>query len=209
VALGSCSTPLGGSSPERVRNLALAASRIEGTVLLPGEPFSFNETVGERTAEAGYGYAPTLLYGERVPLLGGGICQLAGTLYNAVLLSDLDVLERHRHSTPVDYTPLGQDATISWGAQDVVFRNTLENPIRIEAGVEGNQVIVRVFGREPLEYDVALETEEWEVEPTEEGTEPGFEVTLYRVRSREGRVVERQYLHRDYYPPFITIGDEE
>jgi vancomycin resistance protein YoaR len=210
VPLGSCSTPLGESSPERVRNITLAAGRIDGTIVPPGRRFSFNETVGPRTVEAGYGYAPTLLYGEKVSLLGGGICQLSGTLYNAVLLSDLRVRERHRHSTAVDYIPLGQDATVSWGMKDLVFENALSKPVLIQAAVEGTKVVVQVSGTEPLEFEVALETDVWEVpSPADENGEPGIEVTLYRVRSREGSVIEREYLHRDYFPPHIMMEREE
>jgi vancomycin resistance protein YoaR len=193
-----------------VENIGLAAERIDGTVVPPGGIFSFNETVGPRTVEAGYGYAPTLLYGERVPMLGGGICQLAGTLYNAALLADLDTTERHRHSTPVDYIPLGQDATVSWGSKDFAFRNPVGMPVLIRARVAGEKVVVEVFGGEEAGYDVSLETDGWEVpSPYGEDGEPGIEVTLYRVRSREGSVVEREYLHRDYYPPRIVTGEEE
>jgi len=211
VPLGSSSTPLVDASPERVRNIEQAASRIDGRILLSGERFSFNQTVGERTAEAGYAYAPMLLYGRREQELGGGICQLATAVYNAALLSDLRLIERHRHSSPVPYVPLGQDATVSWGTKDLVFENPLGQPIMMRAGVQDGNVVVRILGTGAPEMDIHLETEVWEIpSPFEEAAStPGIEATLYRVRSREGVVVERQYLHRDVYPPQITVPIEE
>jgi vancomycin resistance protein YoaR len=211
VPLGSCSTPLGDSSPERIHNLDLAASRIDGTLLQPGERFSFNEAVGMRTAQRGYAHAPILLYGRRKTQVGGGICQLAGTLYNAALLSDLRVRERHRHTSPVNYLPLGQDATISWGSKDLVFENSLGQPVLITVGIEDEGLLVRFFGRERLDCEVHLETDLWEVPSPfdREDSEPGIEVTLYRVKSRDGSVFEREYLHRDLFPPHLIIEEED
>lgn len=211
IPLGSASTPLGDSSAERTGNIALAASRIDGTILLPGDRFSFNEVVGRRTAEAGYLAAPTLVYGSREAVVGGGICQLATTVYNAALLSDLKMLERHRHATTVPYCPPGQDATVSWGSKDLAFQNSLAQPVRIQAGVEDGMVMVRFFGEQSLPDEIHLETEEWEI-PSPFDAHPssgGMEVTLYRVRSRDGEVVERQYLHRDVYPPRIVLRTQE
>lgn len=211
VPLGSCSTPLGDSSPERIHNLDLALSQIDGLILQPGEGFSFNQVVGERTAERDYARAPILLYGRRKTQLGGGICQLAGTLYNAALLSDLRVRERHRHTSPVNYLPLGQDATISWGSKDLVFENSLAQPILITVVIEDESLLVRFFGRERLGCEVHLETDIWEVPSPFDGedSEPGIEVTLYRVKSRDGSVFEREYLHRDLFPPHLVIEEED
>lgn len=114
-------------------NIGIAANCIDGTILLPGEKFSFNEVVGPRTAQKGYRIAHVYVDGQIKDGIGGGICQVSTTLYNAVLKANLEVTERHNHMFTVSYVPLGHDAAVSYGYADLVFTNTTSYPLRINA----------------------------------------------------------------------------
>jgi len=113
-------------------NIALAANKIDKTILYPGDVFSYNQIVGQRTSSKGYKTAHVYVNGKIVDGIGGGICQVSTTLYNAVLNIGLEVIERHYHQFTVDYANLGQDAAISYGYQDFKFKNTTSHPIKIE-----------------------------------------------------------------------------
>lgn len=124
----------------RGSNIGLAAESIDGTILLPGEEFSFNEIVGPRTAEKGYKIAHIYVEGEIRDGTGGGVCQVSTTLYNAVLRANLEVTERHNHMFTVGYVPLGTDAAVSYGYADLKFKNTTGYPLIIKAVVNNNAV---------------------------------------------------------------------
>ncbi len=132
----------------RSLNLKLASKAIDGKVLKPGEVFSFNHTVGPRTSEAGYQEAMIIEGNTFVPGLGGGVCQVSSTLYNAVQLASpsLRVMERTRHSLPVTYVPLGQDATVAYPTLDFKFRNDTDSFILIRSLVDGNTLSFRIYG---------------------------------------------------------------
>ena len=122
------------NNANRTTNLRLASNAINGTVVMPGETFSFNKTVGQRTYSKGYKDAPVFTGPNAKNIengIGGGICQVASTLFNTVLYSDLQIVERHQHSQRVSYVPLGRDAAISWGSQDFKFKNTSPYPVKI------------------------------------------------------------------------------
>ena len=135
VVLGTYSTTLIGSLPARTQNIRLAASSIDGTVLEPAQVLSFNRRVGERTIARGYQAAPVILHESRDIQVGGGVCQVASTLFDAALLAGLRTTERHRHSYPIDYIPLAQDATVVWGAKDLKILNCLDQRVRFRADV--------------------------------------------------------------------------
>ncbi|SHG39990.1 Copper amine oxidase N-terminal domain-containing protein [Thermosyntropha lipolytica DSM 11003] len=139
--IGGYYTTLLNSSPNRTHNIKLACSKINGYTLYPGQIFSFNQTVGERTAKKGFKEAPVFAGKKVVPGIGGGICQVASTLYNTVLACNLKVVERHPHSMKVAYVPERRDATVSFGIQDFKFRNTLNRPLKIWAQVVDKYVI--------------------------------------------------------------------
>ena len=126
----------------RAVNIALAASRINGMVLKPGQKFSFSDTIGPRTSENGYVIAPTFVNKEVVPGRGGGICQVSSTMYAAMLQGGIKATERHAHSLPVSYIPEGMDATISAGKKDLTFTNDFTYPIVINAVVDNGTVTV-------------------------------------------------------------------
>ncbi|HEY8910190.1 MAG TPA: cell wall-binding repeat-containing protein [Desulfosporosinus sp.] len=140
------STHLDSSQVNRTENVRLAAKALNEKLLAPGERFSFNESVGERTVEAGYKEAMVIVGNAYEPGLGGGICQVSSTLYNAVSLAHLEILERHPHSLPVVYVPTGQDATVSFGILDFKFRNSTAY-LLIRSFLEGNTLTFRLYNK--------------------------------------------------------------
>ena len=153
-----CENPSGNTSG-RNTNLRLSCEAINGFVLKAGEDFSFNQVVGRLTAEKGYQKAPGYRGGEETDILGTGVSQTASALYYCALMSDFEILERHNNGYAVDYIGLGLDASVSWGSQDLRFRNNTHSPIRIVATAEGGNVTVRIFGIDEKDYDVKLSTE--------------------------------------------------
>ena len=143
--------------PPRTNNLILACQAINNYVIKPGESFSFNEVLGQRTEEKGYQEAGAYADGEMVEQLGGGICQVASTLYYCALHADLYIIERQEHMFVADYLPLGMDATVNWGTMDFRFRNTTDHPIRIEANAEDSYVTVTLRGTDDKNYYVEME----------------------------------------------------
>lgn len=131
----------------RAENIRLGAAAINGTLVPPGAIFSFNETVGPRTADRGYQPAPEIVDGDLVPGIGGGICQVSSTLHVAFLQTGLERIEAHNHSIPVGYLPLGWDAAVAWEILDLRFRNNTDGHILIQAEVaEPGRLRVRLFG---------------------------------------------------------------
>lgn len=148
------------ANANRTTNLKLACEAIDGTVLEPGEVFTFNGIVGERTAERGY--KEGIVYadgGASEAEVGGGICQVASTIYMCVLLADLEVTEREPHMYTVTYVDMGMDATIYWGSRDFKFRNTNSTPIMISASVSGGKVHISLTGIMEHDYTVKMSYE--------------------------------------------------
>jgi vancomycin resistance protein YoaR len=203
VVLGSFTTTLLGSRPERTANIRLAAAALDGVVIAPGEVLSFNALVGPRTLERGYQPAPVILHETRQVQSGGGICQVASTVFAAGLLSGLSAAERWRHSSPVDYIASGEDATIAWGAKDMKLRNDLDQRVRVSVRVLGATLSARFEGENgtPLTWELETVERELPADPGIENAQPGREIELYRVR-RDARGPEaRELVHRDVYPP--------
>ncbi|MBK5211992.1 MAG: VanW family protein [Coriobacteriia bacterium] len=148
-----------GNKP-RVANIQLLARSIAGTLLAPGKTFSFNGTIGERTAEKGYKEAGAIVNGEVVPQLGGGICQVNTTLFNAVLLSGLPITQRRNHSYYISEYPVGRDATVSWGGPDLKFVNNLDTWVFISSAYTNSSVTISIYGTD-LGYSVNLSTSDW------------------------------------------------
>lgn len=129
----------------RTENIRLAAKALDGKLLAPGERFSFNKSVGERVAEAGYKEALIIEGNTFTPGLGGGVCQVSSTLYNVVLLAELEINERHRHSLPVNYVPPGRDATVSFPILDFKFTNSTDAYLQIRSFVDGNTLTFQLY----------------------------------------------------------------
>ncbi|MDD7650978.1 MAG: VanW family protein, partial [Firmicutes bacterium] len=143
----------------RTNNLILACEAIDGYILKPGATFSFNEVVGERTEAKGYREATVFAGMESKPEVGGGVCQVASTLYVCTLYADLEVVERAVHTFEVSYVPLGLDATVYWGSLDYKFRNNTDYPIRIDASVHDGVVDISFVGTETKDYYIEMRTE--------------------------------------------------
>lgn len=134
--IGSYETRFDSSNINRTINIKLSAKAIDKLILMPGEIFSFNKVVGERTVERGYKSAPIIVKGEYSEGIGGGICQLSSTLYNSVNEAGLEIISRYSHSKQVTYVPPGQDATVSWGGPDFQFKNSLSKPILLRIKID-------------------------------------------------------------------------
>ena len=139
--------PIGTYSPNipRAVNVALAASRINGVVVAPGESFSYTRTILPRTTANGYVEAPVIVNKKYVPGIGGGICQVSSTLYAAMLAAGLPATERHPHSLKVGYIPEGMDATVSGTTIDLRFTNIFEEPIQIQAVADQGTLTVSIY----------------------------------------------------------------
>lgn len=147
--LGASTTYYPNSNDNRISNLNLAASKINGLILYPGEEFSYNATLGQRTEEAGFLPAGAYENGEVVEEVGGGICQVSSTLYSAMLYGyNLTTVERYPHYFPVDYLEKGYDATVSWPKPDFKFRNDRDFPIKIVATCNNDErsLTVQILG---------------------------------------------------------------
>jgi vancomycin resistance protein YoaR len=159
--LSSFTTNFSTSSANRIENIKLATKSINGLLLMPGDTFSFNDVVGQRTAARGYKEAGVIINNKLDSGIGGGICQVSSTLYNAVIRANINSTERRHHSLPSSYVGLGMDATVSYGSIDYKFKNTLQTPIYIEGFLNGKTVSFNVYSDSSLAgrtYDLASET---------------------------------------------------
>lgn len=207
----------------RSANVKLSAQKIAGKLLYPGQVFSYNETVGPREKSQGFKEAMELINGEFVPGVGGGVCQVSSTLYNAVLLAGLAIVERTNHSKPLAYVPLGRDATVVYNVLDFKFVNSSQAPLMIMAETSGNKLCVGIFGQRVLEKNIdIITTEQHIVQPAivkktdvglapgehkvEKTGKPGYEVTVLRViRNNLGQELSCEVVSHDKYAPDNTI----
>lgn len=196
--LASFSTNYVTSNTDRTTNLRLAANKIDGTVVMPGEIFSYNKVVGKRTIAAGYKNAAIYQDGGVTDGLGGGICQISTTLYNAVIKAGMLIEERRNHMFVPSYADAGKDATVVWGSTDFKFQNRRDYPIKLEASVSGGVANVRVYGLKTDEeydrYNLSIESK------TIKNTSSSLVVESYRAyRDENGRIVKTDKLYTDTY----------
>lgn len=150
--IGHYVTYFNSHNKERSHNISLAAKAINNQVILPGEIFSFNQTVGKRTKDKGYMPAPIIVKGEISEGIGGGICQVSSTLFNAVDRSGLQILQRYSHSRRVPYVPPGRDATVSWYGPDFSFKNKYNQPILIQAKAQFGMMMILLFSSDEIDF---------------------------------------------------------
>ena len=220
--IGEFTTHYGGTGKSRGRNIVLAAGKINGTILKPGDIFSYNKIVGPRVESAGFETAPVIIHGELVPGVGGGICQVSSTLYNAVLLSDLKIINRSHHAFPVHYLPAGRDATVVDGAIDLKFQNNTPAPIYIAASSRHGRLRFRLFGKWNRGREVSIQLEDHTLQPVylEKRNDPnmptgrthikdkghkGHRLKVYRVVKQNGIVIRHELISHDRYKPFPRI----
>ncbi len=162
--LGSCTCTASGSS-NRLSNIRRAAASVNGTILNPGEEFSYNGVVGSRTTAAGYLPAPAYSGGKTVQEVGGGICQVSSSIYYAALKANMKISERHPHMYAVGYLPDGTDATVYYGSLDFKFINDTKYPIRINAALNGSTLNVNIYGTKTNNNYVQIETKQTAYDP--------------------------------------------
>ena len=211
------------SDVDRSTNLRLASEKINGTVLKPGETFSYNKTVGARTIAAGYKNAKVYESGKVVDGIGGGICQVSSTLYNAALLANLEIVERRNHQFVTSYVGAGRDATVVYGQTDFKFKNTRKYPIRIVVTTNAGILKISIFGiKEENEYtfkfntktvsSIPYTTQYIEDSSLAAGTEKveqkganGLITETYITKMLDGKVVSTELLSRDTYSAMTRI----
>lgn len=207
------------SSSDRANNIVLATGAINGTVLMPGDVFSFNGIVGKRTADRGYKSAPVIIDDKIDSDFGGGICQVSSTLYNAELRANVKATERVHHTIPSSYVNLGEDATVDYGNIDYKFKNTLPYPMYIEGYTSGGSVYFNVYSNSSLQgktYDISndvyatvqagtkyIDDPTMPVGQTEVVQKPytGYKVKVYKKTIENGNVVSQELVSDDYYRP--------
>ena len=219
TVLGEYTTYYGGDE-NRSANIYKGSAAISGALLAPGETFSFNDTTGLRTYEAGYLSAPVFINGELVPDAGGGICQVSTTMFNAVLLAGLDVVQRTPHFAPVGYTEIGRDATVADNSIDFIWVNSAKSPVYVMATAGGGAINVKILGNsDDRPAGVAITTEPAKVLPhekkeivvndqkedvVEEKGHDGYSVVVHRrVSWSDGRALTDTFY--SVYDPVTTI----
>ncbi|WP_261178638.1 VanW family protein [Anaerobacillus sp. CMMVII] len=136
----------------RVQNIKLASEAINNHVVFPGEVFSFNQVVGQRTFEKGYLPAPVIIKGRVYRDFGGGICQVSSTLFNAVDRAGVQIVQRYSHSKRVPYVPPGRDAQVSWYGADFSFKNIHNQPLLIRAKVYGGSLLITIHSSDVINF---------------------------------------------------------
>ncbi len=207
----------------RSHNIELAAKTINGTILMPGEIFSYNGILGNTNKEKGYKVGTAYVGGKVVESYGGGICQVSSTLYNSVLYANLEIVERHNHSYVVNYVPAGRDATVAYGGKNFRFKNTRNYPIKIVANAKNGVVSISIKGiKEETEYEVVLTSTVLSTTPRTvvyennsslaEGTEKviqkgydGKKSIAYKILKLNGATISKTVLSKDTYKPMAKI----
>lgn len=214
--LGTFSSSFVTSSEARASNVRLTAQRVNGKVLMPGEVFSYDKTVGSRTVANGYREAGVYIGNKTETGIGGGICQTSSTLYSAALYANLEIVSRTSHSLPVSYVPAGQDATIAEGYIDLKIKNNTEYPVKFVAEVSGRKLTCKIMGVKDPQISVELvHTRTADYEPQTERTEnpeipkgykhiinkgaPGYAVASQRIVKQAGKVIKTEKLTRSVY----------
>ena len=214
--MGSFSSSFATSSAARASNVQLTAQRVNGKILMPGETFSYDKTVGSRTVANGYREAGVYIGNKTETGIGGGICQTSSTLYSAALYANLEIVSRTSHSLPVSYVPAGQDATIAEGYIDLLIKNNTDYPVKFVAEVQNRRLTCKILGVKDPDITVELvHTRTADYQPTTERTEnpeipkgykhitskgaPGYAVASQRIVKQAGKVIKTEKLTRSVY----------
>lgn len=221
--LATFTTRYDASDVNRTTNLIIACQKINGKIVLAGDTFSYNKALGPRTAAAGYRNGKIYVGGEVVDGIGGGICQISSTLYNTVLMSNLEIVERRNHQFVTSYLPAGRDATVVYGMTDFKFKNTRKYPVRIVASAKNGVATVSMYGiKEENEYtfsfstktiaSIPLTTKYEENATLPVGTEQikqkghnGLKTETYMTKMLNGKAVSTVLLSRDTYDAMARI----
>ena len=218
--ISTFTTDMGTSSSNRIHNVQLMANYIDGTVIEPGDTFSFNDRVGPRTVERGFREGQMIIGSLLLPAIGGGVCQTATTLFNNAFELGLPIVERHNHSFYISHYPMGRDATVSWGGPDFVFKNDLKTGILIKTRYTSTTLTFSFYGTDPGRRVVAStgERTNWRAPQTTYALDPyappgsvrtvagsnqsGFDVTVTRKVFERGELVRQDATTSNY----IAVG---
>lgn len=228
--LGRYATNLGNSSYGRTDNIKNAAKKINGYLMMPGDEFSYINVTGPYTVNNGYGNAPVIVEGELQSGIGGGVCQVSTTLYNAVLYSGLDIVTVRNHTIPSSYVSKGRDAAVNDSTIDFIFKNNLEHPVYLQSYVYGNSVVTEIYGNDEDKQNIEImtnidsvkeanikkvedsELEKGKEEVKEKGRD-GYTVSTYRIyKDINGNVINKEKIATSYYPSkqkVIAVGTKE
>ncbi|HET6350862.1 MAG TPA: VanW family protein [Coriobacteriia bacterium] len=226
--ISTFSTTYEPSNRPRVNNIHLLGNALDGTLIKPGGTFSFNGAAGQRTAAKGYQEANAIVKGRLVPQLGGGVCQVGTTVFNAVFLSGLPVVERHNHSFYISHYPDGRDATVSWGGPDLKFKNETDHWVLVSVSYTSSSITVSLYGTDPG-YDVTAEKGKWtniREAGTEEIKDPKLEkgskvveeqgvsgrsIVVKRIVEKDGKVVRTDSFFSNYRPKaqIVRVGTKK
>lgn len=201
----------------RSQNIKIATTKINGTVVLPGKVFSYNDTVGYRTESEGFMLAPMYIEGKLVDGIGGGVCQVSSTLYNAVLSANLEIVERKSHQFMPAYIDVGRDATVADGYIDFKFKNSRKYPIKIICSAQNGILKVKIYGKkQDAEYNIKIKTKIKEVKPYKtiyeynnnvksgerivaQKGKNGYECEVYKIVSLKGKIIFKSTISTDTY----------
>jgi len=212
------------NNPDRNVNITLMCEAADGLCLMPGEQLSLNDLVGQRTVEKGFRYSDAIIDGKIESDVGGGICQMAGTLYNAALMADIEIVERVKHTYPSTYLPIGLDATLNWDNKDLVIANDTSYPLYISTKFDNNTVTARLYGR-PLSDGMSIRLRSEVLATTDPGNEEivftrslpagkrrvkqtaldGYEVEVFKEFWQDGTMLYDEQVSHDYYQPRNAI----
>ena len=228
--LGTYSTKFDSSVSGRSHNVALAAKSTSDVLLMPGESFSYNKHTGSRTTSNGYKNAPVIVQGVVQEGIGGGVCQVSSTLYNAVLYAGLEIESIKNHSIPSSYVPKCRDATVSDGAIDFIFKNNLKYPVYIKNSVYGNTLTCTIYGsnEDKQKIEILTNTDSVSEAPIKKVDDPtlpkgeekqleagrkGYTVSTYRIyKDNNGNVLKKEKVYVSYYPKkqgVVAVGTME
>jgi vancomycin resistance protein YoaR len=214
-------TDMGVSSSNRIWNVHLMANYIDGTIIKPGQTFSFNKTVGERTEERGFREGQMILGSLLLPAIGGGVCQTATTLFNNALDLGLPIKERRNHSWYISHYPIGRDATVNWGSPDLKFKNDLDHALLIKTSYTDSTLTFTFYGTKqsrrvvtstgPQEnftspqpsyaYDPAAP--KGSIRTVTGSHESGFDITVYRKVYERGKLIRKD----SFVSHYVAVGD--
>jgi vancomycin resistance protein YoaR len=222
VVVAAFATSLWGRTPDQVVNMRRAAQALDGFMLQPGQTFSMERALGPVTAEAGYLPALAIKDGEPAEEDGGGICQVASTLYNTALRADLAIVERQRHVWPVHSVPPGLDCGFAAGHLDLKFRNTTDQPLLLRVSADDRHLLCRLVGERPARESVRIERVVRGILPPEsvvratarlkrgqqrlaQRGRPGWEIEVWRIVSSGRGPERRQLISGDRYAPVNRV----
>ncbi|WP_300283058.1 VanW family protein [Peptacetobacter sp.] len=215
--LGTSVTSIKGDY-NRTENVRVATESSSGVLLRPGEEYSFNKIVGKRNKKNGYKSAPVIVSGEMQEDLGGGVCQVSSTLYNATLKSGMKIVKVQNHSIPSSYVGMGRDATVTDSGIDFIFKNGYKHNVYVQNYVSGGTIVCQVFGNKSDEQNIEIQTKVISIasatsekvnksdlpagkEVVEKPSRNGYTVETYRIyKDKNGKQIKKEKISTSYYP---------